>query len=59
MKERQILFSAPMVRRHYARWIPRPDGIQLRGDYSELGAHLGHDAPSNAALTREHSKRKA
>lgn len=51
--------TVEMVRRHYARWIPRPEGIQLRGDYSELGAHLGHVALSKSALNVQNRKRKA
>lgn len=35
--------SVEMIRRHYGKYIKKPDGITLRSDYEEFGA-----APSNA-----------
>jgi integrase len=40
-----------MVRRHYGRYIKKPEGIVLRGDYSEFGADLGQDAPRKTTLS--------
>lgn len=43
--------TVEMVRRHYGRWIPQPEGIRLRGDYSqEFGAQSGRSTPPSPAL---------
>lgn len=46
--------TVEMVRRHYGRYIKKPEGIVLRGDYSKFGANLGQEAhlnPSNPKKT--------
>lgn len=42
--------TVEMVRRHYGRFIKKPEGIKLRSDYSEFGAGLGQQTTDNAAL---------
>lgn len=50
--------SVEMIRRHYGKWVRQPDGIQLRGSYSELGANLGHATPSSSALNKKSGTKK-
>lgn len=49
--------TVEMVRRHYGRYIHRPDGIALRGDYSgygaKLGANLGQVSAGKAGETKK------
>lgn len=45
--------SVEMVRRHYGRHIKQPEGIVLRGDYSEFGADLGQLAPPKSTLPKK------
>lgn len=51
--------TVEMVRRHYGRYIKQPDGIVLRGDYSEFGADLGHSNPPKPALAGQKKGRVA
>ncbi len=51
--------SVEMIRKHYARWIKQPDGIKLRSDYKELGAHLGQAATGNPDKTQDQKKKTA
>ncbi|HJV53071.1 MAG TPA: tyrosine-type recombinase/integrase [Noviherbaspirillum sp.] len=37
--------TVEMVRRHYGRYIHQPDGIILRGDYSDFGTEKKTDLP--------------
>jgi integrase len=39
-----------MVRRVYGKYIRKPDGVKLRGDYSKFGADLGQETPSYPVL---------
>jgi integrase len=39
-----------MVRRVYGKYIKKPEGLKLRGDYSKFGADLGQQSPSYSAL---------
>jgi integrase len=39
-----------MVRRTYGKYIRRPEGIKLRGDYSKFGADLGQGEQPKPAL---------
>jgi integrase len=44
--------TVEMIRRHYGRWIPQPDGVRLRGDYAgELGAGSGRQGPVSEAFS--------
>jgi len=41
--------TVEMIRRHYGKYIPQPNGIQLRSNYAELGGNsAGHFAGQNA-----------
>lgn len=42
--------TVEMVRRTYGKYIKKPDGVKLRGDYTKFGADLGQIIPSNSAL---------
>jgi integrase len=45
-----------MVRRVYGRFIKKPDGLKLRGDYSKFGADLGQETTSYPVLKSVNEK---